>query len=377
MGGRFRSLESMVTQAEFWRGKRVLVTGHTGFKGSWLTLWLRQLGADVYGFALDPEGDPSLFGQLDLSSVIDHCVGDVRDPAAIQDRVATVQPDAVFHLAAQSLVRRSYADPLLTWETNVMGTANVLNALRQLAKRCAAVIVTTDKVYDNLESTHAYRETDRLGGHDPYSSSKAACECAADSWRKAFFGSQAKVRIATARAGNVIGGGDWAEDRIVPDLARALAAGSPVTVRNPDAVRPWQHVLDPLSGYLLLAKALFESSDPTLESAFNFGPEEADARTVRELVESAFLHWPGEAMPPPAGQAPHEAKWLTLSSDKAHAVLGWKPRWRFTAAVEATVAWYRGLYEGNDPLDLTLADIGRFAGSAADSRVPHGADGQR
>ncbi len=367
----------MVTANAFWSGKRVLVTGHTGFKGAWLSLWLRELGADVYGFALEPEGDPNLFSQLALRSAIDHFVGDVRDAAAVDARVAAVQPDAVFHLAAQSLVRRSYAEPLLTWQTNVMGTAHLLNALRQLMKPCAAVIVTTDKVYDNQESGYAYRETDRLGGHDPYSSSKAACECATDSWRKAFFQTQPNVRVATARAGNVIGGGDWAEDRIVPDLARALAAATPVTVRNPDAVRPWQHVLDPLSGYLLLAKALWERADPALQSAFNFGPEEADSRTVRELVDCAFLHWPGSMATPPPGEAPHEAKLLTLASGKAHTILGWKPKWPFTAAVATTVAWYRGLYEGTNPLDLTLADIGRFSRTGEDSPLPQGAGAQR
>jgi len=344
----------------FWRGRRVLVTGHTGFKGSWLTLWLSTLGARVAGFALEPDTSPSLFGQLGLADAIDHRIGDIRDPRAIADRVAEVRPEVVFHMAAQPLVRRSYAEPVLTWQTNVMGTVHLLEALRPIDRPCAVVIVTTDKVYENREWVHAYRETDRLGGHDPYSSSKAACELATESWRKSFFADRSPVRIASARAGNVIGGGDWAEDRIVPDMARGLAAGRPVTVRNPASVRPWQHVLDPLSGYVVLARKLFESDDPELQSAFNFGPEAADARTVRDLVHEAFATWPGTAAWGDAAPAVHEARLLTLATSKARALLGWTPTWGFTQAVAETVRWYRDIHGGGSPAGLAARQLESF-----------------
>ena len=347
----------------FWAGKRVLVTGHTGFKGSWLSLWLTTLGAKVFGYALEPDTEPSLFEQLGLVNDVDHLIADIRDPAAVIARVVVVRPDVVFHMAAQPLVRRSYTDPLLTWQTNVMGTAYLLDSLRSLDGPCAAVIVTTDKVYENRESAHAYLETDRLGGHDPYSSSKAACELAVDSWRRSFFRQDWPVRIATARAGNVIGGGDWAEDRIVPDLARSLAAGQPLVVRNPESVRPWQHVLDPLSGYMRLAEQLYSSGDAQYQSAFNFGPAAAGARPVSDLVRVALAEWPGETASPPPGTPPHEARLLTLESAKARSMLGWAPRWNFRDSVRATVAWYRGVHAGQSARNLSLEDIEAYGGS--------------
>lgn len=350
----------MVNTPGFWAGKRVLLTGHTGFKGSWLALWLSSLGARVSGYALEPDTTPSLFEQLNLHNEIDHCIGDIRDLAVLQRRVTQVRPDVVFHMAAQPLVRRAYAEPVLTWQTNVMGTVHLLDALRDADHSCAVVIVTTDKVYENREWLHAYRETDRLGGHDPYSSSKAACELAVDSWRNSFFRSDSPVRIATARAGNVIGGGDWAQDRIVPDLARALAAGRPLVLRNPDSVRPWQHVLDPLSGYMQLAERLFTSDDPQYQSAFNFGPDASGARTVRDLVDLAFTAWPGTVEAPPAGPAHHEAQLLTLANTKAGTVLGWAPTWSFETTVWATVAWYRKANAGNDVRSLANADVNEF-----------------
>jgi CDP-glucose 4,6-dehydratase len=351
----------MVNATDFWSGKRVLLTGHTGFKGSWLALWLSSLGARVFGYSLDPDTEPSLFEQLRLREEINHCVADIRDPAAVRQRVKDVRPAVVFHMAAQPLVRRSYAEPILTWQTNVMGTANLLDALRDADHACAVVVVTTDKVYENREWLHAYRETDRLGGHDPYSSSKAACELAVDSWRNSFFRNGSPVRIATARAGNVIGGGDWAEDRIVPDLARANAAGRPLVVRNPDSVRPWQHVLDPLSGYMRLAERLFTSDEPRYQSAFNFGPDASGARTVRDLVGLAFTAWPGTLETPPVGPGHHEAQLLTLANTKAGTILGWKPTWGFETAVQTTVDWYRAQHAGGPVEDLTRADIRRFA----------------
>jgi CDP-glucose 4,6-dehydratase len=346
---------------DFWSGKRVLVTGHTGFKGSWLTLWLNTLGAQVAGFALEPDTTPSLFDQLGLATTIDHAIGDIRDPQAVANRVQSARPDVVFHMAAQPLVRRSYSEPALTWQTNVMGTVHVLEAIRGIRHTCAVVIVTTDKVYENREWEHAYREMDRLGGHDPYSSSKAACELATESWRKSFFGSGSPARIASARAGNVIGGGDWAEDRIVPDLARALAAGRPVTVRNPTSVRPWQHVLDPLSGYLTLARKMYEQDDPALQSAFNFGPDATDARTVAALVNEAFDTWPGTAISMTGGSPVHEARLLTLATSKARFALGWSPAWDFQQAVAETMHWYRGAQDGTAPLRLSIEQIERYA----------------
>lgn len=365
MGERSGTVEGMVTKGEFWRGKRVLLTGHTGFKGSWLSLWLASLGARVSGYALEPETTPSLFRELHLEDELDHCIADIRDADAVRARVAQVRADVVFHMAAQPLVRRSYAEPVLTWQTNVMGTAHLLDALREAAHPCAVVIVTTDKVYENREWLHAYRETDRLGGHDPYSSSKAACELAVDSWRNSFFQGGSPVRVATARAGNVIGGGDWAEDRIVPDLARAIAGGRPLVVRNPDSVRPWQHVLDPLSGYMRLAERLLTSGDPQYQSAFNFGPAASGARTVRDLVGLAFASWPGTLEAPPAGPAHHEAHLLTLANTKAATALDWTPTWDFEDAVGTTVGWYRAHHQGASARDLALADIRRFESTAS------------
>lgn len=359
-------MEKVVSNPGFWVGKRVLLTGHTGFKGSWLSLWLCSLGARVSGYALEPDTTPSLFEQLKLHDAIDHCIADIRDLAGLRRRVANVRPDVVFHMAAQPLVRRSYAEPVLTWQTNVMGTAHLLDALRDADHPCAVVIVTTDKVYENREWLHAYREIDRLGGHDPYSSSKAACELAVDSWRNSFFRNGSPVRIATARAGNVIGGGDWAEDRIVPDLARAIGAGRPLVVRNPGSVRPWQHVLDPLYGYMRLAERLFMSDDPQYQSAFNFGPDASGARTVRDLVDLAFAVWPGTLDASPAGPAHPEAQLLTLANTKAGSVLGWTPRWNFGEAVRQTVSWYRAADAGQCLKSLTMANIERFQSQSSD-----------
>ncbi len=342
----------------FWQGKSVLVTGHTGFKGSWLSLWLTELGATVHGLALPPDTSPSLFDQLHLSTAVDHFVGDVRNASLVASRVHDVQPDVVFHLAAQPLVRRSYAEPMLTWETNVMGTVHVLEALRSLDKSVAVVIATTDKVYENLESRHAYRETDRLGGRDPYSASKSATELAVASWRSSFFSASFGTRVATARAGNVIGGGDWAEDRIIPDLVRALAADRTVRVRNADAVRPWQHVLEPLSGYLLLAEKLHGGDSLSLQDAFNFGPSLDGCRTVGELVVECLLWWPGMWEAAPVAGAPHEAELLTLSTEKANSLLGWQPHWTFSRGVEHTISWYRE--NGSAARNVCLKQIEEF-----------------
>jgi len=331
-----------VADESFWgayRGKTVFVTGHTGFKGAWLCEWLLALGARVIGYSLPPPTKPSLFAQLGLARRIEqHITGDIRNPVALRTALVKAQPDFVFHLAAQSLVREGYRTPVETFATNVLGTVEVLENLRALKKECAAVIVTSDKCYENHERPKGYREDDPLGGHDPYSASKAAAEIVSASMRASFF-AEGKVRIATARAGNAIGGGDWAGERIVPDCVRALSAKKMIDVRNPAAVRPWQHVLDPLSGYLVLAARL--SRDAALASAFNFGPGEEANRTVRELVDEVLQHWPGRWRDRSDPRAPHEAKLLHLSTAKARKQLGWKSVWAFSEAVRETVRWYR------------------------------------
>lgn len=343
----------------FWKGKRVLVTGHTGFKGSWLSEMLLARGAQISGLALAPDTRPALFDQLGLAQRMDHVLGDIRDSALVAARLREVRPDVVLHLAAQPLVRRSYREPLETWETNVMGTAHVLDAVCQLGTPCAVVVVTTDKVYENREWEHPYRETDPLGGHDPYSASKAATELVAASWRKAFYAGT-DVRLATARAGNVIGGGDWSEDRILPDLARAFGTGRPLLVRNRHAVRPWQHVLDPLAGYLRLAERLSGPDAARFEDGFNFGPEPADQRSVGALVEAARQHWAGDWTDATDPSAPHEAGQLSLSIERARLVLGWQPRWDFARAVAETVGWYRDVAGGADPAVLVRNQIAAF-----------------
>ena len=353
--------------SNFWCGRRVLLTGHTGFKGSWLLLWLQQLGAQVWGYSLAPEADPNLFDQLTgayhVGSGLHHRQANLADLDALKDWVLQAQPDVVLHLAAQPLVRRSYADPLGTWATNVQGSLNLLEALKPLQHSCAVVMVTTDKVYENREWSYGYREPDTLGGHDPYSGSKAAAEIAIASWRASFCGTAPHqtphLRIATARAGNVIGGGDWAPDRILPDAIRALEAGEPIAVRNPSATRPWQHVLEPLSGYLRLAESLFVETDPPCE-AFNFGPQLESNRQVRELLASMLRHWPGEWIDQSDLDAPHEAGLLHLQIDKAHHRLGWQPRWDFATTIERTVGWYRAVHEGASALDCCLADLSAY-----------------
>jgi CDP-glucose 4,6-dehydratase len=361
------SLEGVGLMHEFWACRRVLLTGHTGFKGSWLALWLSELGARVTGVGLEPDTTPNLFGQLELARRIErHHLADIREPQALAEIVQACQPQVVFHLAAQPLVRRSYRDPLGTWATNVQGSLHVLEALKPLQHPCAVVMVTTDKVYENREWDYGYRESDRLGGHDPYSASKAAAELAIASWRASFCGTaphqSPHLVIATARAGNVIGGGDWAEDRIVPDAMRALAAGQPVPVRNPNATRPWQHVLEPLGGYLRLAEALaatqanHDQPNPYCE-AFNFGPLLEANRPVRQLIDAALQHWPGAWNDLSGAGAVHEAGRLHLQIDKANHQLGWQPRWPFAITVQRTVGWYQAVHEGVSPMDCCMKDL--------------------
>lgn len=343
--------------SNFWSGKKVLVTGHTGFKGSWISLWLNELGAEVFGYALEPETTPSLFSQLNLSTLTHHYIGDIRGTDSVSDYVLKVKPDVIIHMAAQPLVRRSYREPLCTWQTNVFGTINILEAAKKLANKCAIVIVTTDKVYENREWDYSYREIDQIGGFDPYSSSKAAAELVVNSWRNSFFQSQNNIRIATVRAGNVIGGGDWSEDRIVPDMIRSLSANQIVKVRNPQSVRPWQHVLDPLSGYLMLAEKVFVHDDPILQSAFNFGPLTCNSRTVEDLVNQSLNFWPGQWQDISNQSGPHEAGLLNVSIDKATSILQWNPKWDFNQSVQETIKWYKSYYSGSDMGFITCEQI--------------------
>ena len=358
----------------FWQHRRVLLTGHTGFKGSWLALWLTELGAQVSGLSLEPDTNPSLFHQLALDQRLDHRLGDIREAGLVRQWVAEFQPEVVLHLAAQPLVLRSYQEPAATWATNVMGTIHLLDALRTLQTPCTAVLITTDKVYGNNEWLYGYRENDPLGGHDPYSSSKAAAELAIASWRASFCGFQPHqsphLRVASARAGNVIGGGDWAADRIVPDAMRALSLGQAIGVRTPNATRPWQHVLEPLSGYLCLAERLSgHRAAPGTDSAdlacgFNFGPQLEANRPVRALVEEALRHWHGHWVDQSDPTSPHEASLLNLAIDKAHHQLGWAPRWNFATTVERTVSWYRRVQAGQAPaVECCLDDLAAYRGA--------------
>ena len=343
-----------------YKNKRVLITGHTGFKGSWLSEILLMAGAEVHGFALKPETKPALFSQLRLAHrIASHTIGDIRDAEALLDAVRRMRPQFIFHLAAQPLVRRSYREPAETFAANVMGTVNLLDACRQLALPCSIVCITTDKCYENDNSGRPFRETDPMGGADPYSASKGACEIALASYRRSFFSApDSPVRVASARAGNVIGGGDWAEDRIVPDAMRAFLKGKTLVVRNKRATRPWQHVLEPLSGYLALALAL---DRPECRSAFNFGPSPATVRTVDALAKRLAVHFPNAVVEHHADpSAPAEARLLQLDSTKAAVVLGWKPRWDFARTVDETAAWYSAVARGESPRAVTDAQIERF-----------------
>lgn len=330
----------------------ILLTGHTGFKGAWLAEWLLQLGADVTGFSLPPPTQPSLFEQLGLARRLRHIEGDVRDRGHVERVVREGRFDVVFHLAAQPLVRLSYAQPVETYATNVMGTAHVLEAVRLAGHPCVVIVITTDKCYENREWLHGYREEDALGGYDPYSSSKAGAELVVSAYRRSFFKTGQPVALASARAGNVIGGGDWALDRIVPDCVRALQKGDVIPVRNKVATRPWQHVLEPLSGYLALASGLLDARKAgdtrrieALASAFNFGPELGSNQTVATLVQEILKHWPGRWEDRSDPNAPHEAGKLNLTIDKAFHLLGWSPRWDFPETIRRTVAQYRALPE--------------------------------
>jgi CDP-glucose 4,6-dehydratase len=350
----------------FYKNKSVLVTGQTGFKGSWLALWLHKLGANVTGYALPPNTEPNHFDLIGLKDLIHHREGDIRDLQTVQATFAESQPEIVFHLAAQPIVRESYDDPKTTFDTNIGGTVNVLEAIRHCPSVKAAVVVTSDKCYENKEWVWGYRENDPMGGHDPYSASKGATEIVCSAYLRSYFQQGARgphIGFATARAGNVIGGGDWAKDRIIPDCVRALSKGEPIIVRNPNATRPWQHVLDPLSGYLLLAKRLNEYPE-RLSGPWNFGPCTTDQITVKELAERFISSWgSGKIQLSQArAKAPHEAHLLHLNIDKAAFGLNWQPAWDSSEAIDFTVDWYKSWHSGQViPITLSLEQIKRFS----------------
>lgn len=342
--------------------RRVLVTGHTGFKGSWLALWLQELGAHVTGIALAPDTSPSHWSLLDLDNRhIDSREIDIRDAAALTTALHEAEPEIIFHLAAQPLVRRSYRDPVDTWSTNVMGTVNVMEASRRLPSLHAIVAVTTDKCYLNREWNRGYRETDPLGGHDPYSASKAAAELVAASYRNAFFHASGPL-LATARAGNVIGGGDWSEDRLIPDLVRATAVGEALVIRSPHATRPWQHVLESLAGYLLLGQKLLEERQEFAD-AWNFGPDINGNRPVEDVLARLRTHWPGLAWQVDTAPQPHEATLLHLDSSRARQQLGWKPVWPLDDCLAATATWYREWLDHRQV--ASRAQLARYVADAA------------
>jgi CDP-glucose 4,6-dehydratase len=344
-----------------WHGRRVFLTGHTGFKGGWLALWLSGKGATIRGYALDPEGWPNLFTVASVAEVLDDIRGDIRDRVRVAEAIREFAPEVVFHLAAQPLVRRSYADPIGTYEVNVMGTANVLEAVRTTPSVRAVVCVTTDKCYENREWVWPYRETDALGGHDPYSSSKACAEIVSAAYRSSFFPPERlgehHVALATARAGNVIGGGDWSEDRLIPDLIRGFESKQPVLIRRPKAIRPWQHVLEPLHGYLMLAEQLL-AGKAEAASSFNFGPRDEEAWPVERIATKISELWgKGATWIRDASSTVHEAHFLRLDASKARAELGWVPRLATEEALEWTMTWYTARREGSNMAHETKAQI--------------------
>ncbi|MFM8262913.1 MAG: CDP-glucose 4,6-dehydratase [Pirellula sp.] len=347
-----------------YKGKRVLVTGSTGFKGGWLTHWLLQLGAEVLGYSLEPKSDEILYGQLGLGDRIAHQVyGDIRDGVHLAEHIETFAPDFVFHLAAQPLVRHSYQAPKETFEINVMGTVNLLQALVGYSKPCAVVVVTSDKCYRNEGSMEFHCEEDALGGRDPYSASKGCAELVTAAYRSSFFSEREHpVHLASARSGNVIGGGDWSKDRIVPDIMRAVFAGEPIVVRNSKSTRPWQHVLEPLSGYLWLAAQM--NRRESLCSAFNFGPEKDSHRTVMDLVEAMICHTGGRWIDSSIPNQPHESTVLNLAIDKAIELLNWRPSWSFDTCVLHTADWYQSVQSGLDPVIATDRTIRSYIDDA-------------
>jgi CDP-glucose 4,6-dehydratase len=357
-------MEALALTPSFWRGRRVFITGHTGFKGSWLALWLDALGAQIHGYALAPSAGPSLFTQAGIADVLaGHTIADIRDAGLLRRVVRAAEPEVLLHLSAQPLVRRSYREPVETYAVNVLGTVNLLEAVCACPSVRAVVNVTTDKCYANNGSPHAFRENDPLGGHDPYSSSKACAELVTAAYRDSYL-QTAGTAVATARAGNVIGGGDWSDDRLLPDFFRAAQEKRTLEVRYPEATRPWQHVLEPLAGYLLLAERLF-SDGSRFAGAWNFGPPEADAQPVRRVLDHLTARLPGTHWRSVGGPHPHEAHGLRLDSSKAAEQLGWRPRWNLVSALDRTIEWDIAWRAGGEIRALCLAQIDAYASSSS------------
>lgn len=359
----------MVMDTTFWQGKRVFLTGHTGFKGSWLSLLLNRLGARTSGYALAPQSGPSLYEIAGIGATVQHSsVADIRDQSGLAFAMNAAQPEIVIHMAAQALVRRSYLDPVETFATNLMGTVNLLEAVRNLPSVRAVLIVTSDKCYENREWVWGYREDEALGGYDPYSSSKACAELATAAYRRSFFsGNATPIGVASARAGNVIGGGDWAEDRLIPDIMRAVARGESARIRNPSSIRPWQHVLEPLVGYLSLIQGLWGA--PTeFSGAWNFGPAETDARSVEWIADEICRLWPGASWKRDVSSHPHEAHYLKLDCAKSRHGLGWRPTLDLAAALAWTVEWFQGFHETPAAAhSISMAQIDRYLSLIADT----------
>lgn len=361
MGNGQGAMEEMVM--DFWKNKRVLITGHTGFKGGWLSLWLQSLGAQVVGYALAPPTKPSLFETAEVGQGMTSIIGDVRDLGHLQSTITKYKPEIVFHLAAQPLVRHSYIDPVETYSINVMGTVNLLDAVRKAGNVKAVINITSDKCYENREWVWGYRENEPMGGYDPYSSSKGCSELVTSAFRNSFFNpadyQKHGVALASARAGNVIGGGDWAQDRLIPDILRAIEVGKSVVIRNPDAIRPWQHVLEPLSGYLQLAQRLY-AEGPGYSEGWNFGPNDSDAKPVLWIVENMTQLWGGASWVLDGEKHPHEAHYLKLDSSKSRSCLGWQPRWKLTTAISAIVEWQKAFLLGEDMREKSLSTIRNY-----------------
>lgn len=368
------SLENMVSKSftDIYKGKKVLVTGHTGFKGSWLALWLSELGANVIGYSLYLPSNPCNFSVLGLKDLMTHIEGDIRDETKLKGIFTEYKPDIVFHLAAQPIVRRSYEEPRSTFEANLMGTVNVLECIRNMPSVQAAVLITSDKCYENVEQQLGYKETDRLGGKDPYSASKACAEIAASAYLRSYFSEEGSPAIVTARAGNVIGGGDWAQDRIIPDCVRALSSGSVLEVRNPTSIRPWQHVLESLSGYLWLCVCLLEGREGVRDESFNFGPDQSVDKTVGELIDAITKGWGirdwNTLKKEPSDEK--ECTFLKLNCDKARNILGWTAALSYDETVSMTVDWYKKFYsDGHDMRKFTVSQIAEYAAIAAEREV--------
>jgi len=345
---------------DFWKGKRVFLTGHTGFKGGWTVLWLQRLGAIVKGYALEPNTTPSLFEIANIGDGIESEFGDIRDLYRLKKSLLDFSPEIVIHMAAQPLVRLSYQDPVGTYETNIMGTVNLFEAVRACASVKAVVNVTTDKCYENNEWVWGYRENEAMGGHDPYSSSKGCSELVTSAYRRSFFGNDSKVSLASARAGNVIGGGDWSQDRLIPDALSAFDENRPVVIRNPFSTRPWQHVLEPISGYLTLAEKLY-TDDESYAEAWNFGPKDQDVKSVGEVMDYLVAHWPADVSWDLDGSLqPHEAQLLKLDISKVETKLKWEPRWGLIMTLQSIIDWHQSWLNGSDMRRVTLGQIIKY-----------------